>query len=333
MMSDSCTKPSELKEKKDFRYNIISIVGDYGVVIFFLFILLFFSVWLPDRFPTMTNLRNVLGDQAIPGMLALAAMLPLAAGEFDLSVGAVLGFNSIVTAYLVAKGIPVPAVFFICISLGLLLGAINAFLVVVIGVNAFIGTIGVGTILAGMNLLVSGGRTLYQSIPESLTIISMGTMATLPLTIYYFAALALILWYMMDLTPFGRYIHATGSGREAARLTGVRTNFYLTTSFVLAGGIGGLCGFLTTARIGSATASIGPEYLLPAFAAAFLGATTIQRGRFNVWGTVVGALTLAVGITGLQLAGAPFWVPNLFNGLALIIAVSVAVIVSRRSAD
>lgn len=332
-MSDSRTEHSKLKEKNDFRYKIISMGGDYGVVIFFILLLLIFSIWLPDRFSTMTNLRNVLGDQAIPGMLALAAMLPLAAGEFDLSVGAILGFNSIMTAYLCMHGVPVVVAFLICVSIGLLIGLINSFLVVRVGVNAFIATLGVGTVLAGMNLLVSAGRTLYQGIPESLTMISMGTFATIPLTVFYFTALALILWYMMDYAPYGRYVYATGAGREAARLTGVRTSFYLSSAFILAGGIAGICGFLTTARIGSATASVGPEYLLPAMAAAFLGATTIQRGRFNVWGTVIGALTLAVGITGLQLAGAPFWVPNIFNGLALIIAVSVAVIVGRRSAD
>lgn len=320
-------------EGKSFRQKIVTISANYGIVIFFVFLLATFSIWLPNRFPTMMNLRNVLGDQAIPGMLALSAMLPLAAGEFDLSVAAILGFNSIVTAYLAGHGVPIAAVFFICICIGLLIGLFNAFLVVGIGVNAFIATLGVGTVLAGGNLLVSNGRTLFQGISDNLTIISMGSFATIPLTVFYFAALVLILWYMMDYTPFGRYIYATGSGREAARLTGVRTGFYLSSTFVLAGVIAAICGFLTTARIGSATASVGPEYLLPAYAAAFLGATTIQRGRFNVWGTVVGALTLAVGITGLQLAGAPFWVPNLFNGFALIIAVSVAVIVARRSTD
>lgn len=332
-MGDDYTERNVLTVEKSLGHKIIAISGNYGIVIFFVFLLIFFSIWLPDRFPTMTNLRNVLGDQAIPGMLALAAMLPLAAGEFDLSVGAILGFNSIMTAYLSAHGVSVPLVLFSCIIIGLLIGAFNAFLVVRVGINAFIATIGVGTVLAGMNLLVSGGRTLFRGIPENLKIISMGSFGTIPLTVFYFVVLALILWYMMDYTPYGRYIHATGAGREAARLTGVRTSYYLSSAFILTGVISGICGFLTTARIGSATASVGPEYLLPAMAAAFLGATTIQRGRFNVWGTVVGALTLAVGITGLQLAGAPFWVPNLFNGFALIIAVSVAVIVGRRSAD
>jgi ribose transport system permease protein len=113
----------------------------------------------------------------------------------------------------------------------------------------------------------------------------------------------------------------------------VSTKRFLASSFVIAGAIAGLCGALQTARIGSATASTGPEFLLPAYAAAFLGSTTIRRGMFNVWGAVVGVFTLAVGITGLTLAGAPFWVPDVFNGFALILAVSTAVLLTRRNRD
>jgi ribose transport system permease protein len=214
---------------------------------------------------------------------------------------------------------------------GALVGSINAFLVVGIGVNAFIATLGTATILAGLNLLVTGGSTLFQGIPAGLRELATGTLLGLPFTVYYFLAGALILWYLMEHTPFGRLLRATGMGREAARLTGVRTSRFLASSFIIAGAIAGLCGALQVARIGSATASVGPEFLLPAYAAAFLGSTTIKRGLFNIWGAVVGTFVLAVGITGLTFAGAPFWVPNVFNGAALIIAVSAAVLVGKRA--
>jgi ribose transport system permease protein len=94
--------------------------------------------------------------------------------------------------------------------------------------------------------------------------------------------------------------------------------------------VAGLAGFLQTARIGAANPNTGPEFLLPAYAAAFLGATVIQVGLFNLWGTIIGGLVLAVGINGLTLAGAPFWVPNVFNGGALLIAVSLSVLSRRR---
>ena len=119
-------------------------------------------------------------------------------------------------------------------------------------------------------------------------------------------------------------------GREAARLSGIATRRHLASAFIAAGLMAGLAGTLQTARFGSAPSSVGPDFLLPAYAAAFLGATSIRRGMFNVWGTVVGVILLAVGINGLSLAGAPPWVPPVFNGSALIVAVSAAVIVARR---
>lgn len=313
--------------------NVTAMVADYGVLIFLGVLILGFSIAMPDRFPTVDNFTVILGDNAVPGLLALAVVLPLAAGEFDLSVAANLGFNAILTAQLTIHGVPIPLAILSAVLCGAFIGALNAFLVVGIGVNAFIATLGTSTILAGLNLLVTDGRTLFQGIPDDLKLVANSKIAGIDLTVFYFLAGAFILWYLLEHTPFGRFLRATGMGREAARLTGVRTAGYLASSFVIAGGIAGLCGALQVARVGSATASMGPEFLLPAYAAAFLGSTTIKRGQFNVWGAVVGTFLLAVGITGLTYAGAPFWVPDVFNGAALIIAVSAAVLVGRRSGD
>jgi ribose transport system permease protein len=155
----------------------------------------------------------------------------------------------------------------------------------------------------------------------------------LPAMVFYFFGVAVIMWYALEQTSIGRYLQATGLGRGAARLSGVRTDRYLAGAFIVAGLIAAFAGILQTGRTGSASPSAGPEFLLPAYAAAFLGATTIHRGRFNVWGTVTGVLVLAVGVSGLGLLGAPFWVGNVFNGCALIVAVSFAVIVGNRGKE
>jgi ribose transport system permease protein len=315
------------------KRSLTDLTANYGVVLFLVLLIIAFSIGLPDKFPTTENLRVILGDNAVPGLLALAVVLPLAAGEFDLSVGATLGFTSILTAQMTINGVPVSVAIVLAILCGALVGVVNAVLVVGIGVNAFIATLATATVLSGLNLLVTNGRTLFQGIPDDLKVIANSKLLGLDLTVYYFLIGALILWYLLEHTPFGRLLRATGMGREAARLTGVRTSGFLASSFVVAGAIAGLCGALQLARVGSATASMGPEFLLPAYAAAFLGSTTIKRGQFNVWGTVVGTFLLAVGITGLTFAGAPFWVPNVFNGGALIVAVSAAVLVGRRAGD
>jgi ribose transport system permease protein len=311
------------------RRTLADVVVAYGVVIFLAIMLIGFSVWLPDSFPNWSNFKSIINDQAIPGILALAVVIPLAAGEFDLSVGATLGFASVISAYASTHGVAVGPVILLCVAIGCVVGIVNAFLVVGLGVNAFIATLGTATVLSGGNLLVTNGAVIF-GIQGSLVSVAQRSFAGVPSRVYFLAILAVFLWYALDHTPYGRFLRATGLGREAARLTGVPTSRYLASSFVVAGAVAGFAGVLQTSLVSSATPTVGPDFLLPAYAAAFLGATTIKRGMFNVWGTIVGVFVLAVGITGLQEAGAPFWVSNIFNGAALIVAVSTAAIVDRR---
>lgn len=308
--------------------SVRSFAANFGVVIALLVMIAFFCVILGDKFASWDNAKNIITEQAIPGVLALAVMIPLTVGEFDLSIAANLGFNAVVTAYFAAKGVSPAVLLPMVIVIGMLIGAVNAFLVR-IGLNAFIATLGISTILAGGNLLITQG-SLLKAGSDTLRNISQTDLLGINLSVFYFIALALILYYLYEWTPIGRYLRATGFGREAARLTGVRTGFWLPAAFIVAGGIAGFAGFLHTSTFGSVPPTTGPEYLLPAYAAAFLGATTILRGFFNVWGTVVGLYLLAVGTTGLALAGAPFWVQPVFNGTALVAAVTFAVLADRQ---
>jgi ribose transport system permease protein len=313
------------------RAQLASAVSSSGVAIFLVVIVVVFCFTLPSTFPTSRNVFSLLGDQSVPGLLALAAIVPLAAGAFDLSVAAILGFCSLLAAEMASHAIAWPLVLITAVAVGAAIGAVNSFLIVKVRINPFIATLGMSTVLAGGNLWITGGNTIYQNIATSFTDVTNTDVGGLPIIVFYFVFFILLLWYVLERTPFGRYLRATGLGSEAARLSGVRTQRYLSSAFVIAGAIAGLAGMLETARLGSASPSVGPAFLLPAYAAAFLGATTIRRGRFNVWGTVIGVLLLAVCTNGLTLAGAPFWVPDVFDGAALIVAVGTSALVSRRS--
>jgi ribose transport system permease protein len=220
-------------------------------------------------------------------------------------------------------------VILVCLLVGALVGTVNAVLVVLVKVNAFIATLASATILSGLNLLVTGSSLLVLE-SEAFGALTVTKVMDLQVVLAYAIVLAAVLYYVLEKTPFGRYLRATGMGRDAARLSGVRVDRYLAASFIAAGMLAALAGALVASRGGTAAPSLGPEFLLPAYAAAFLGATTIKPGYFNVWGTVIGVVLLAVGSNGLTLMGAQTWVTNIFNGVALMVAVSASVLVGRR---
>ncbi|MEU3513360.1 ABC transporter permease, partial [Streptomyces longwoodensis] len=142
--------------------------------------------------------------------------------------------------------------------------------------------------------------------------------------VYIMLAVALLLWYVLERTPLGRRIYATGGNPEAAALAGVRTSRIILFALVCCGVLSALAGLLLTSQLSAGDPTVGPAYLLPVIAAVFLGSTQFRGGRFNIWGTVVAAYVLAVGVKGLQLAGLPIWIPDLFNGAALLTAVGLA---------
>lgn len=283
-----------------------------------------FSIWVPDTFLTTTTLKTLLAQQAITAMVAIGLVLPLAAGVFDLSIGMVLGVGAIVCAWMVGKhdnGVAISVA--AALGVGLTVGVINGLLVTKARINSFIATLGISACLTAVVTWVSGEQ-LIIGLPESFQAISTTEIAGIVLPVFYLFALAVVLWFVLEHTPTGRRIYATGGGLDAARLAGVRTTRVIFGAFVTCALIASLAGVLQTASLGTGDPSIGPGYLLPAFAAAFLGSTQVRPGRFNVWGTVLAVYVLATGVKGLQLAGAPFWLPDLFNGVALLLAVGLS---------
>lgn len=318
--------------------RILGILGgiewaDYALLIFVVAMIGVFAIDIPSKFLSAGNLEDILSQNAIPGLLALAVVLPLAGGEFDLSVAANLGFCSVVSAYMASHGVPAGLVVASAIVVGILIGALCALMVVGVRINAFIATLGIATALSGGNLAVTNGETIYEHVSRTLSGLAISGVGGIQIVVFYFVVLAIVVWYLLERTSFGRYLRATGLGRDATRLSGVRTGGYLVAAFVGAGTLAGLCGVLQTAQFGSANEAVGPSFLLPAYAAAFLGATTIKRGRFNAWGTVIGVVLLGVGINGLTLLGAPTWVTQLFDGAALLLSVGFAVAVGRRQRE
>ena len=289
-----------------------------------LLLILAFTIIVPSTFFTQGTFTSILNEQAISGLLAVGLVIPLAAGGIDLSVGATLGIGAILVAWLIGEqqmtgGLAIVITLAACA----LVGMVNGFLVTVLKIDSFIATLGMSSCLAAMVVWISDNQQIL-GLGEGFTKISTGELFGVTYPVYYMLVVCVLAWYVLEHTPVGRYLYATGGSPEAARLAGLPTQRLLFGAFAACGVIAGLAGLLATARFGAGSPEIGPPYLLSAFAAAFLGSTQLKHGRVNVWGTVIAVYVLAIGVKGLQLAGAPFWLPELFNGLALIVAVALA---------
>lgn len=297
----------------------------YAVVFVLIALIALFSALKPDIFPTYSNFTSIVSTQDILAIAALGLMLPMACGEFDLSIGPMLGFAGVEVAVLTsATHLPVIPAIAITIATGALVGLVNGLLVVRLRINAFIATLATGSVLTGATIWISKGSVVSVGIPQSLFNLAQNQALKLPLTAFYTLALIVVLYYVMNQTPAGRFLYAIGGGRETARLAGINTGRLIIVAFVFSATLASVAGVLETATSSAADPNIGPSFLLPAFAACFLGSTTIQPGRFNVMGTIVGIALLSVATTGLEQLGIALWVSYVFNGAALLVAVGLA---------
>jgi ribose transport system permease protein len=286
-----------------------------------------YSIWIPEKFLKIDTIQSVLSDSSITALLAIAVVIPLAAAAFDLSVAAILGLCSAASAYLMGGpylGLPWPLAVFLTLLLGAMIGGVNAALVVRWGVPSMIATLAMSSVLAGAGSAINLNNFLI-GLPTSFTNVGQHNILGISSPFWALLVVSILIWYFLAFTTAGRYVYATGGGAEAARLSGVRTNRIVAGALISAAVVAAFAGIVATARVGAGQASIGPPYLLPAYAAAFLGSTQFGRGRFNVWGTILATYTLAFGSKGLILAGAPVWTPNVFDGVALALAVAMSV--------
>jgi ribose transport system permease protein len=281
-------------------------------------------------FTSSANLDTILANQAVTGLVALAMVVPLAAGYFDLSVSATAGVANVALAAAIGThGWPVALGIPFVLAIGALIGFINGFLVAKLKLAAFVITLGSFTLLGGLALYYTNG-SLISGVPHSFSNWGGEKWLGLPRPFILLIVVAIAAWYLLSQTPLGRYLEGIGSNERAARLVGVNVDRMVWISFVLSGMIAALAGVVQTARAGSGSAEATTAFLFPAFAAVFLGATTIRPGRYNVWGTIIGVYFVAISVSGLTLLGAEIWVQPVFNGGSLMVAVALSTLFARQ---
>ena len=329
----SAQEAAPIKPRERTRGESIALITGrlerYGVLFAWVAVALLFSVLLPKTFPNPSTLRLIFGTQTVILFATIGLMFSLAVGEFDLSMGSMVGFGG--SMLVVLNGThhwPAWAAVAMTLTISFLFGCINAFLAVYIGVQSIIITLGTGTLLTGLTLAVTGSHVVTGMSSSLVNLISFQFLG-LPLPFYLALLLTVVAWFILQHTPLGRRMIFVQENREVARLAGLKVKKIRAGGLIATSTIAGFAGIILAGTNGAANPQSGSYYVLPAFAAAFLGSTAIIPGRFNAIGTFVAVYFLVTGITGLQYLGYAGWPEQVFYGGSLVIAVSISHLVGR----
>jgi ribose transport system permease protein len=301
--------------------HLRELVRAYLVVLLVPLLILIFSLAAPSTFATLGTAQTLLTTNAALLILAVGQTYVLAVGEFDLSFAGLIGMSG---CLLVAfHGAPVGVSLIVSLIAAIIIGLVNAFFVVTLGVNSLIATLGMSTVTTGIALAATNSQTVpnpYSALGNLITYRFGG----IGLPFYVALVAILILWGIFERTRLGRNTYFVGSGRRAAAYAGIKVNRIRTLAFVVSAFTSWLAGLFLFGQSGSADATFGTGYLLTVIAAVFLGYTAIKPGRYNALGSLVGMLVLAVGTTGIEVLAAPIWLTDVFSGAILFVAVAIA---------
>jgi ribose transport system permease protein len=319
-------EPRQAKPGRRSRdFSLGSIAGKYGLLIFFGATILAFSLLRPHTFPTGENAEAILTLAAPSLIMAVGLTVVLVMQDFDLSFGAMIGLSGgAITTFVATDHIGFVLAIVLVLLIGVAAGLANGFMVSYLGGNSFIITLAMGTVLTGVEFALTHQNTIYSGFPPSFLKIAQGTFLGFNNQIWIALVIAVATWVLLDRTELGRYMYAIGGNQEAARLSGIRVRPFRVIGFIIVGLAASAGGILLISVSSSYSPNGGTSYLLPAFAAVFLGAAVFRPGEFNVPGTVIGVLFLGVIQTGLIMLNFETYVINLVQGGILIAAVLIS---------
>ena len=286
------------------RTDIAAWVARYGTIMSLAILLIAFSIARADVFPTIDNLLNIMNQIAILGTLAFGLTVCLVMGLFDLSIAAMATLGGYVATFLLvnnADAVSTPVAVLISLTAAAIIGIGNGLIVSYLGISAFIATLATGSIITGAMLGISDSKTIITGIPDDFMTIGQGTIAGIPNPVLIMLAVGLVLWLLLEHTQIGRHLYAIGGNAEASRLSGIAVKRYAPFALAICAACAGLGGLMAASVLGAGRPQgVGDGYLLNAFAAVFIGASTLRPGKFHILGTFIGVLLIGVINNGLS---------------------------------
>jgi len=311
------------------KINYKNIFKNNELLIAFIVLVVFFSIG-SNRFLCIENITNILRNSSITGILVLGLVLVMINGDFDLSFASAVGLLNIVGLVLIDRGMNMWIVFLLMIIGGILWSLFNSFLIIKIGIHAFIATIATWNISKGLIYWINKGRTFYGNYPDNLVFIGRRTVfGVIPVNVFIFIVIAILLYVLVNKTKVGRYLYAIGSNKQAAEYVGINSNKYRYLAYILHGFCIGIASVVLCSKLASGPASAGEGYLITVIASVFLGATVFKPGFVNVGGGILGILILTVIENGLIMVSVPFYFKYIVQAIIILLSVSMIFIKSK----
>lgn len=296
-------------------------INRFGTLIAFILLCIGFSIAAPAAFASPANVANLVQQMATLAIIATAATLVMTISEFDLSVGSAASLSAIICFALFGQGYSEWVAVPLALVAGIVGGAANGLLVARFGISSFVATLALGTILSGLAFGLSGGQSLFQSVPNGFKALARGDLFAIPVLTFWIVIVLGIAAFVLGQTEFGRRIRAIGGNAQAARLAGLPVMRDVVVTFAAAGGLSALAGLLLASRLGSVQHTMGEPLLLPAYAAVFIGTTASPTGSPSVSGTLLGVAITGVLVNGMTITGVDPFVQKIMTGVIIIIAV------------
>jgi ribose transport system permease protein len=306
-------------------------LGSYGVLLTFAVVFAAFAVAIPDVFLTGRNMSNIVNSAAVPALIAVGLTVPLIIGDFDLSVGSGASLAGAMTVVLMANhGSSPPVAVIAALLAAVAVGAINGVIIAVLGASSFIITLAMGSVLTGVEFLLTNQQTIVLGIPKSFTEFGTASIGGVQIPVLITLAIAVVLALGLSQTAVGRYVRAAGANRTASEFLGLPVRRLRVAALVVSAVCAALAGVFIVSVSGNSFPNAGAPHLLPAFAAAFLGSTLFPSRQFSLMGAWAAAWLLEMVATGLVELNLDAWTIDVFNGLVLMVAI-VAALHGRRS--
>ncbi len=316
-------------------FTLGQFLRQFGFVVIIAAVFAFFSLFATN-FLSGSNLLNIIEGSSILLILALGMTYIVALGGIDLSVGIAFDFGA---AFAIVALKHYDVVWYLAVLAGvaggLLVGLLNAFLVVKLSVSPFMATLGTFFIGSSVQRIFTngGGPISHRRVPQEYRDLAVGKIAGIPSEIVIAAVVLVCYFVFLECSIYGKRIHAIGMQRDAARVAGINVRRYLFLGFVVAGGTCAIGGVIGSANLRMFSPLAGYSYLLDAIAAVFIGASLNRFGRPSVTGTLIGVLFLGMTANGLNLMGLNFNTKDALEGIVLVVVLSLAVYQQRLMAS